>query len=229
MLTPWKGNYDKPRQHIQKQRHYFADKGPSSQSYGFSSSYVWMWELDCEDCWRIDAFELWCWRRLLRVPWTARRSTQSILKEISPEHSLGWCWSWNIHWNDVEAETPILWPLDAKNWLIGKDHAGGRDGRQEEKRMTEDGRIGYHHQLPELAQTHVYQVSDAIEPSHPLSSPSPAVSLSHHRGLFTWVSSLHQVAKVLELQLQHQPFQWIFRIDFLYDWWIWSPCSPRYS
>jgi len=63
---------------------------PSSQGYGFSSSHVWMWELDCKEseCWRIDAFELWCWRRLLRVPWTARTSNQSILKEISPEYSL---------------------------------------------------------------------------------------------------------------------------------------------
>ena len=78
-----------PRQHIKKQRHYFANKGPSSQGYGFSSSHVWMWELDYKaECQRIDAFELWCWRRLLRVPWTARRSNQSILKEISPGYSL---------------------------------------------------------------------------------------------------------------------------------------------
>ena len=76
MLAPWKKSYDQPRQHIKKQRHYFSNKGPSSQGYGFSSSYVWMWELDCEESWasRIDAFELWCWRRLLRVPRTARRS-----------------------------------------------------------------------------------------------------------------------------------------------------------
>ena len=88
MLTPWKESYDQPRQHIEKQRHYFANKGLSSQGYGFSSSHVWMWELDCEkaECWRIDAFELWCW--LLRVPWTARRSNQSILKETSPGCSL---------------------------------------------------------------------------------------------------------------------------------------------
>ena len=79
---------------MKKQRHYFANKGPSSQSYGFSSSHVWMWELDYKEsgafelCFWIDAFELWCWRRLLRVPWTARKSNQSILKEISPEYSL---------------------------------------------------------------------------------------------------------------------------------------------
>ena len=73
-----------------------------------------------------------------------------------------------------------------------------------------------HHQLPELAQTHVHWVSDAIQPSHPLSSLSPpAFNLSQHQGLFQWVSSSHQVAKVLELQLQHQSFQWIFRTDFL--------------
>ena len=88
MLAAWKKSYDKPRQHIKKQRTYFADKGPSSQSYGFSSSHVWMWELNLKkpEHQRIDAFELWCWRTLLRVCWTARRSNQFILKEISP-----WC------------------------------------------------------------------------------------------------------------------------------------------
>ena len=75
-----------------------------------------------------------------------------------------------------------------------------------------------HQQLTELAQTHVHWVGDAIQPSHPLTSPSlPAFNLSQHQGLFQWVSSLHQVAKGLELQLQHQSFQWIFRTDFLYD------------
>ena len=77
-------------QPVEKQRHYFANKGPSSQGYGFSCVHVWMWELDCEEAEhrRIDAFELWCWRRLLRVPWTARRSNQSILEEINPGISL---------------------------------------------------------------------------------------------------------------------------------------------
>ena len=95
-LTPWKERYDQPRQHIQKQRHYFANKSLSSQGYGFSSGRVWMWELDYEEGW---APKNWCfwtvmkvllnfWRRLLRVPWTARTSNQSILKEISPGISL---------------------------------------------------------------------------------------------------------------------------------------------
>ena len=75
---------------LKNQRHYFADKGPSSQSYGFSSNHVWMWEwiINKAECQRVDAFELWCWRRHLRVPWTARKSNHSVLKEISPEYSL---------------------------------------------------------------------------------------------------------------------------------------------
>ena len=89
-LASWKKSYDKPRQHIKRQRHQFANKCLYSQSYGFSSSHIWTRELDHKEGWdwRIDRFELWCWRRLLRVPWTARRSNQPILKEISPEYSL---------------------------------------------------------------------------------------------------------------------------------------------
>ena len=85
-LTPWKKSYDQPRQHIKKQRHYFANKGPSSQGYGFPVVMYGCesWIIKKAECRRIDAFELWCWRRLLRVPWTVRGSNQSILKEISP-------------------------------------------------------------------------------------------------------------------------------------------------
>ena len=87
-----------------------------------------------------------------------------------------------------------------------------------------------HHQLPEFTQIHVHWVSDAIQPFHPLSAPSlPAFNLSSHQGLFWWVSSSHQVAKILEFQLQHLFFQWIFRTDFLYDGLVGSPCSPRDS
>ena len=90
MLTPWKKSYDQPRQHVKKQGHYFANKGLYSQIYCVSSSHVWMWEWTIKkaECQRIDAFELWCSRRFFRVPRTARRSNQSILKEISPEYSL---------------------------------------------------------------------------------------------------------------------------------------------
>ena len=88
------------------------------------------WTVKKAECWGINAFELWCWRRLLRVPWTARRSNQSILKEISPE-----------------AETPILWLPDAKSWLIGKDPDARKDWRREEKGTTEDEMVGWHHWL----------------------------------------------------------------------------------
>ena len=90
MLAPWKKSYDQPRQHIKKQRHYFANKGPSSQTMVFPVVLYECesWTIKKVECWRIDTFELWYWRRLLRVPWTARKSNQSILKELSPEYSL---------------------------------------------------------------------------------------------------------------------------------------------
>ena len=91
---------------------------------------MWEWTIKKAEHQRMDAFELWCWRRLLRVPWTARRSNQSILKEISPEYSLEGL--------DAEAETLILWPPDAKNWRIGKDPDAGKDWRWEEKGTSED-------------------------------------------------------------------------------------------
>ena len=91
-------------------------------------------------CQRIDAFKLWSLRRLLRVPWTARRSNQFILKEISPECSF-------IVRTDVEAETPILWPPDEKSWLIWKDPDAGKDWRREEKETAEDEIVGWHHRL----------------------------------------------------------------------------------
>ena len=104
---------DQPRQHIKKQRHYFANEGPSSQSYSFPSSHVWIWELayiKIAERRIIEAFELWCRRRFLSVPWTVRRSNQSILKEISPEYSLkDWCWSWN-------STTLATWCKELTQW-----------------------------------------------------------------------------------------------------------------
>ena len=96
------------------------------------------WTVKKAECWRIDALELWCWRRLLRAPW-ARISNQSILKEINPEEFIGR--------TDAEAETPMLWPSDAKNWLMWKDPDAGKDWRREEKRMTEDEMAGWRHWL----------------------------------------------------------------------------------
>ena len=97
------------------------------------------WTVKKAECWRTDAFELWCWRRVLKVPWIARRSNQSILKEISPGLFTGR--------TDVEAETPILWPPHPRSWLIGKDPDAGRDWGQEEKGTTEDELAGWHHWL----------------------------------------------------------------------------------
>ena len=132
MLAPWKKSYDQPRQHIQKQRHYFVNKGPSSQGYGFSSSHVWMWELDYKES---RALKNWCfWSVVLE------KTLESPLdsKDIQPVHPKG-----NQSWifigrTDAEAEIPIFWPPDAKNWLIWKDPDAGKDWKQEEKGMTED-------------------------------------------------------------------------------------------
>ena len=140
-LASWRKSYIQPRQHIKKQRHYFANKGPSSQSYGFSSSHVQMWELDYKESW---VPKNWCF-------WTVvlKKTLESPLdcKEIQPVHPKG-----NQSWifigrTDAEAETPILWPPDAKNWLIWKDPDAGKDWRREEKGMTEDEMDGWHHWL----------------------------------------------------------------------------------
>ena len=90
------------------------------------------------ECWSIDAFELWYWRRLLRVPWTARRSNLSLKGDKS------WIF---IGWTDAEAEAPIRWPPNVKNWLIGKNPDAGKDWRQEEKGMIEEKMVGWHYQL----------------------------------------------------------------------------------
>ena len=140
-LTPWKESYDQPRQHIKKQRHYFANKSPSSQGYRFSSDHVWMWELDCEESW---ALKNWCF-------WTVvlEKTLESPLdgKEIQPVHPEG-DKSWvSTGRTDAKAETPILWPPDAKSWLIGKDPDAGRDWGQEQKGTTEDEMAGWHHWL----------------------------------------------------------------------------------
>ena len=130
--------YDQPRQHIKKQRHYFVNKVLSSQDYGFSSSHVWIWELDYKESWA----QNWCFwtvvlEKTLEVLWTARRSDQSILKEISPACSLE-----GLMLNlKLQYETPP----DTKSWLIWKDPYVGKDWRQEEKGMTEDEMARWHH------------------------------------------------------------------------------------
>ena len=140
-LAPWKKSYETPRQHIKKQRHYFVNKRPSSQSYGFSSSHVWMSELEHKERW---APKNWCFgtvvlEKMPRGPWTARQSNQSVLKEIFIGIFIGS--------TDAEAEAPILWPPDEKCRLTGKDPDARKDWRQEEKGTTENEMVGWHHRF----------------------------------------------------------------------------------
>ena len=128
---------------MKKQRHYFANKGLSSQSYIFPSGHVWMWELDYKESW---VLKNWCF-------WTVvlEKTLESALdcKDIQPVHSKGdqsWVF---IGRTDPEAETPIVWPPDAKSWLIWKDPDAGKDLKQEEKGTTEDEMVGWHHRLNE--------------------------------------------------------------------------------
>ena len=122
MLTPWKKSYDQPRQHIKKQRHYFVNKGPSSQDYGLSSSNVWMWELDYKESW---APKNWCfWTVVLEKTPESPLDCKKI-QLVHPKGSQSWVF---IGRTDVEAETPIIWPPDAKSWLIWKYPDAGKDG-----------------------------------------------------------------------------------------------------
>ena len=186
MIVPWKKSYDKPRQCIKKQRHHFANKGLYSQSCGFSSSHVWMWELDLKEGW---ALKNWRFQTVV-----LEKTLESPLdsKEIKPVHPKGNQPSIFIGRTDQFSSVPqsCLTLCDPMN-------------------LSTPG-LPVHHQLPESTQTHVHWVGDAIQPSHPLSCPSlPAFNVAQDQ----WVSSSHQVAKVLELQ--HQSFQWIFKTDFL--------------
>ena len=124
--------------HIKKQRHHFADKGPSSQSYGFSSSHVQIWELDHKDGWELKNWCFWtgCWRRL------ESSLDSKEIKPVNPKSNLPW-----ILIGRTDAEAIILWLPEAKGLFIGKDPDAGKDWKQEEKGMTEDEMVGWHHRL----------------------------------------------------------------------------------
>ena len=144
-----KAIYDKPRQCIKKQRHHLSDKGPSSQSYGFSSSHVWMWELDHKEGW---APKNWCfWTVVLEKTLESPLDCKEI-KPVHPKENQSWIL---IRRTDVEAETPVLWPPDAKSQFIGKDPDTRKDWGQEEKGTIEDEMVGWHHWFKghELGQT----------------------------------------------------------------------------
>ena len=141
MFVPWKKSYDKPRQHIRKQRYYFTDEGPSSQSYGVSRSHVWMVELDYKESW---VLKNWCvWTVVLEETLETPLDSKEI-KLVNSKGNQSWIF---IGRTDAEAETPILWPPDAKNWLTEKDLDAWKGWRQEEKETTKDETVVWHHQL----------------------------------------------------------------------------------
>ena len=131
MLALWKKSYDKPRQHIKKQRHYFANKGPSSLSYGFSSGHVQMWGLDHED-W---VPKNWCFQTLVLEKTLESSLDCKEIKSVNPKGNQPLIFMGKT---DAEAEAPVLWPCDAKNWFFGKDPDAGKCWRHEEKRVAED-------------------------------------------------------------------------------------------
>ena len=137
----WKKSYDQPREHIKKQIHYFANKGPSSQGYGFSNSHAWMWELDYKESW---VPKNWCFWILV-----LDKTLESLFycKEIQPVHpkkAQSWIYFGRT---DAEAETPILWLPDVKSWLFWKDPDAGKVWRWEEKGRAEDEMVGWNHRL----------------------------------------------------------------------------------
>ena len=147
MITPmklkdacsWEKSYDQTRQYVKEEKHYFADKGPSSQSYGFSSCHVWMWELDYKESW---ARNNWCfWTVLLEKTLESPLDCKEI-QLVNPKANQTW-----IFTGKTDAEALRIWPPDAKNWLIGKEPDAGEDWRQEEKGTTEDEMAQWHHWL----------------------------------------------------------------------------------
>ena len=140
MLAPWKKSYDQARQHIKKQRHYFANKVPNSQRYVFCSSHVWIHELDYKESW---ALKNWCfWTVVLEK--TLESSLDCKIKPVHPKGNQSWIFTGRT---DAEAEAPIFWPPATKSWLTGEDPVAGKDCGQEKKQATEDEMVRWHHWL----------------------------------------------------------------------------------
>ena len=149
---------------IKKQRHYFTNKGPPSLSYGFFSSHVWMWELDHKESW---VLRNWCfWTVMLEKTLESPLDSKEI-QPVNPKGNQSWLF---IGRSDAEAETPILWPHDMKNWLTGKDPDARKDWRQKEIGMTEDEMVGWHHRLNGHELEQALRVSDG-QGSLPCCSP----------------------------------------------------------
>ena len=141
MVAHWKKSYNKPRQHIKKQRYHFANKGLSSQSYGFSSSHAQMWQLDHKEGWVLKnlCFRTVVLEKSLESPWDSKE-----IKSVNPKGNQPWIF---IGRTDTKGDAPILWPPDMKSWLFAKDPDAGKDWRGEEKGMTENEMAGWHHWL----------------------------------------------------------------------------------
>ena len=137
----WKKSYDKPRQCIKKQRHYLANKGPYSQSYGFSSSHVWMWELDHKEDW---VLKYWYFQTVVLEKSPERSLNCREIKVDNPKGIQSWIFTGRT---EAEAQAPILWLPDAKSWFTGKDPDAGKDWRQEKRGTIEDKMAGWHHRL----------------------------------------------------------------------------------
>ena len=154
MLAPWKKSYDKPRQHIKEQRHHFASKGPSAQSYGFSSSHIWMWEINHKQDWTL---KNWCfWTVVLEKTLESPLDSKEI-QPVNPKGNQPWIF---IGRTDAEAEAPILRLPDSKSQIFGKEPDVGKDWRQEEKGTTDDEVVRWHHHLS------IHEFEQALEDSN---------------------------------------------------------------
>ena len=203
MLAPWKKSYDQPRQHIKKQRHYFANKGPSIQSYGFSSSRIWMWELDCKGGWEP---KNWCfWIVVLEKTLESSLDSKEI-NPVNPKGTQSWLF---IGRTDAEAEAPILWPPDAKSWLIRKDPDVGKRLKAGGEGDNKDEMVGWHHWLNGRE---FEQVPGDGEWQRSLAYCSP---WDHRESRRDWATEQQQMALVSEvLSFSHEVFQvskFIFR------------------
>ena len=173
-----------------KQRPYSANKGPSSHSSDFSSSHVWMWELDYKESWTLKNW--WFWTVVLE------KTLESPLdcKEIKPAHPKGnqsWIF---IERSDPEAETPILWPPDARDWFIKKDSDAGKDWRQEEKGSTEYEMVGWHHWLMDMSLSKFWVLVMDREP---------------------WHAAVHRVTKIQTWLSNWTEFIWIDYMDICWQ------------
>ena len=203
-LTPWKKNYDQPRQHIKKQRHYFVNEGPSSQGYGSSSSHIWMWELDCEESW---VPKNWCfWTVVLEKTLESPLACNEI-QPVHPEGDQSWVF---IGKTDVEAETPIIWPCDAKSWCF------------ELWCWISLLRVSW------TARRSNQSILEEISPEYLLEGQRPKLKLKHFGHLMWKTDSLEKTVMLGKTEGRRKRGQQKMRwLDALLTPWTWVRASPR--